>query len=436
MLRVIAIIASNPQFNSEGRCQHEKYNLAGLFAVIMIFAVSSFAGAEPKIRMAVMNVTEYAKLLKQADMIANNFIRVMAKSDAFSIVEREELELIKIRNEQKNNSSKSSDVNRAVSLAKIMNCQYFVLSSLVYDVAPIVGVRVVDAATSSIIFADIEFPDLALSEKSGYSLVISASSKLAYKFLEELTGAQSLITDIDGSEITINRGSLSGVRKGNLYLVYSGTKKKYDDIAVIRVKDVRTNFSYAELVKNAGNISVLRISDTIAPISKEEANTIIRRKKFVKSRPAGDMVADNKIQHKKSWSSYEDCLKDANQGNVYAQYNVALMYIGGWDVKRDYAKAAEWCRKAADNGYAKAQSYLGYMYAHGLGVKQNYSKAVELYRKVAEQGNDVAQNNLGYMYQHSLGVKQDYAKAAELYRKAAAQGNESAKEKLKELGAR
>ena len=397
--------------------------LSAFIAVLMIFAVSPCAGAEQKMRLAVMNVTDDSKLLKQADMIANNFIRVMAKSEAFSVVEREELELMKIK--QKINDSQLHEIRTATKLATIMSCQYFVLSSLVYNDIPIVGIRVVNSSTSEIIFAGNEFVD-----EARHTSIMDASSRLAYKFLEQLTGAKAIITDIEGSEITINRGSLSGVTKGSLYLVYSGTEKKYDDVAIIRVKDVRTSFSYAEIVRNAGKISVLRKSDTITPISKEQADTIIKRKKFLSSRPASDLVAENKNQQKISWRGYEDCLKYAEQGNAEAQYNIGLMYINGWEVKQDFAKAVEWYRKAAEQGYAAGQFTLGAMYQYGLGVKQDYKKAVELYRKAAEQGNDAGQNNLGYMYWQGLGVKQDYKKAVELFRKAAEQGNDAGQNNL------
>lgn len=394
-----------------------------LFALTLIFSVSSCAETAPKFRIAVMNATDDAKLLKQSDLVANNFIRVMAKSEAFAVVEREELEMMKIK--QKISDSQIIEMRTAAKLATIMGCQYFVLSSLVYNVVPIISIRVINAATSKIIFSDIEF-----SDESDYSSIIDASARLAYKFLEELTGTQSVISNVEGNEITINRGSLSGVRKGDLYLVYSGTKKKYDDVAIIKVKDVRMNFSYAELVKNAGKISLLRVNDTIMPVSREESNTIIRRKKFVSNRPAGELPSQPQILPAKLWQNYEECLKYAKQGNAKAQCDLGHMYLFGQEVKRDYAKAAEWYNKAAENGDFTAQFNLAMMYFKGSGVRQNYIKAAGLFHKSAEQGNIAAQNNLGGMYLHGYGVKQDYAKALELFRKAAEQGDAMAQNNL------
>ena len=396
---------------------------AVLFALIALLSLPHCADAAPKLRMAVINAVNDPKLLKQSYMVANNFIRVMAKSESFAVVEREELEMMKIK--QKISDSQIIEMKTAAKLATIMGCQYFVLSSLVYNVVPIIGIRVVNAVTSEIIFADIEF-----SDESDFSSIIDASARLAYKFLEQITGAQSVISNVEGNEITINRGSLSGVRKGDLYLVYSGTKGKYDDVAIIKVKDVRTNFSYAELVKNAGKIDMLRVNDTVMPVSKEESNTIIKRKKFVSSRPAADLTAMNKNQPAKLWRNFEECLTYAKQGNAKAQCDLGHMYLFGWEVKRDSEKAAEWYSKASENGDFTAQYNLAMIYFKGSGVRQNYIKAADLLHKSAEQGNIAAQNNLGVMYKNGLGVKQNYAKALELFRKASEQGSTQAQNNL------
>ena len=52
--------------------------------------------------------------------------------------------------------------------------------------------------------------------------------------------------------------------------------------------------------------------------------------------------------------------------------------------------AATWYRKAADQGYVFAQFNLGLMYANGQGVAKNQKEAVAWYRKAAAAGNESA----------------------------------------------
>jgi TPR repeat protein len=97
----------------------------------------------------------------------------------------------------------------------------------------------------------------------------------------------------------------------------------------------------------------------------------------------------------------------AEQGDVEAQHNLAVLFKTGKGVMKDLKKAAQWFRKAADQGLAEAQFNLGHMYDRGEGVEQNASKAVLWYKKAAEQGYALAQTNLGVMYANGEGIKQD-----------------------------
>jgi len=98
-----------------------------------------------------------------------------------------------------------------------------------------------------------------------------------------------------------------------------------------------------------------------------------------------------------------------------------------------YEKAAELYRKAADQGDVDAQYNLAVYYKNGKGVSQDHAKATEWFRKAAEQGDAEAQNMLGNSYLNGAGVKQDNSKAAEWWRKAATQGHAKAQEKLEAL---
>jgi hypothetical protein len=116
----------------------------------------------------------------------------------------------------------------------------------------------------------------------------------------------------------------------------------------------------------------------------------------------------------------------AEQGDAWAQYNLAVMYAEGEGVLEDYAEAVRLYRLAAEQGDAWAQFNLGLMYYNGHGVPKDDAEAVRLYRLAAEQGHAGAQSNLGVMYRHGYGVPQDYVQAHMWFNLAAAQGDEDA----------
>jgi TPR repeat protein len=100
-----------------------------------------------------------------------------------------------------------------------------------------------------------------------------------------------------------------------------------------------------------------------------------------------------------------------DEGNVYAQFNLGLLYSSGQGLPQDHAQALIWFRKAADQGDARAQVYLGGMYRVGRGVRQDDAQAVAWFRKAANQGNLFAQADLGEMYRDGQGVPQDFVRA-------------------------
>ena len=114
----------------------------------------------------------------------------------------------------------------------------------------------------------------------------------------------------------------------------------------------------------------------------------------------------------------------ADQGNAFAQHNLAVMYDTGEGVAKDYKKAVYWFEKAADQGVAVAQFSLGSMYNNGQGVAKNYQKAFYWYQKSANQGLVTAQYNLGRMYYKGEGVVKNYVKSYKWLILAKAQSNE------------
>ncbi len=65
----------------------------------------------------------------------------------------------------------------------------------------------------------------------------------------------------------------------------------------------------------------------------------------------------------------------ADQGDVAAQFDLAIKFSLGDGVPQDWSQAAWWFRKAADQGLAVAQGNLGGLYDRGRGVPQDNIEA-------------------------------------------------------------
>jgi TPR repeat protein len=178
---------------------------------------------------------------------------------------------------------------------------------------------------------------------------------------------------------------------------------------------------------------------------------------------------------------FEKCKFAAEKGDASAQYMLALYFIDGEIIHRDFEMAATWLRKAAAQGNADAHYLLGVMHEGGEGTpqdsqqaelhmwqaaekghteaqawidqhtgnqsssrkdqhnsdmsfnegveayeQQDYTKALKIWLPLAEQGNAQAQYRLGFMCFKGLGVPEDYEQAMAWYRMASTQGNADA----------
>lgn len=97
-------------------------------------------------------------------------------------------------------------------------------------------------------------------------------------------------------------------------------------------------------------------------------------------------------------AAFDQLRKEAEQGNVRAQFELAGAYYNGNGVARHPFEGARWLLRAAEQGYAPAQCDLGAMYVRGVGVEQSYQEALKWLRKAAEQGDALAQHSLGSIY--------------------------------------
>ena len=87
--------------------------------------------------------------------------------------------------------------------------------------------------------------------------------------------------------------------------------------------------------------------------------------------------------------------KAAQQGHLFAQFELGLMNEEGTGVPRDPGQAALWYQNAATHGHARAAFRLSYLYFAGDGVPQDSSLAAAWCRVAAEGGLPYAQHVLG-----------------------------------------
>ena len=96
--------------------------------------------------------------------------------------------------------------------------------------------------------------------------------------------------------------------------------------------------------------------------------------------------------------------------------------------------AAEWYDKAAKQGNMYAQNNLATLFLEGRGVQKSYEKAFELFTASAKQGFPYAFMGLGQMYEYGFHVKKSKDEAIKWYTKASTSGCHEAIECLEHIG--
>lgn len=108
-----------------------------------------------------------------------------------------------------------------------------------------------------------------------------------------------------------------------------------------------------------------------------------------------------------------------------ACYNIAMLYMHGEGVARDYKKAAEYLRISASQGCIEAQLYLGMAYTSGcifepdiVGISMIPSHTPEYRDNILMLDGDVPDFELDEELRYSA-VKQDGVRAFEMFKAAA-----------------
>ena len=103
--------------------------------------------------------------------------------------------------------------------------------------------------------------------------------------------------------------------------------------------------------------------------------------------------------------------KSANNGNRYAQNNLAYAYLNGNGTSVDKSKALYWFEQSGNQHFHSAALMAGKMYYYGDGTAVNYSKAARMFKDAAF--GDIPEGKYYYAmsYAYGHGVQVDSTKA-------------------------
>jgi hypothetical protein len=83
-------------------------------------------------------------------------------------------------------------------------------------------------------------------------------------------------------------------------------------------------------------------------------------------------------------SAFQSTLKAAEQGNVAAEAEIAMMYANGKGVQQNYVEAGKWWIKAAEGGDLVAARHAWNLYRNGEGVDRNAAIANQWAKSIGE----------------------------------------------------
>lgn len=102
-------------------------------------------------------------------------------------------------------------------------------------------------------------------------------------------------------------------------------------------------------------------------------------------------------KRRKAKEKFETLCKDADQGDMESQFELAEYYYTGNDkinIEQNYLEAVKWYRRAAEYGHGFSLYRLGYCYQFGYGLDKDLDKAMKCYRKALDNGYEQAKEPL------------------------------------------
>ncbi|CAD7289761.1 Secretory immunoglobulin A-binding protein EsiB [Campylobacter majalis] len=92
-------------------------------------------------------------------------------------------------------------------------------------------------------------------------------------------------------------------------------------------------------------------------------------------------------EYKKAFDLF---LRQANNQNDLAMYELGLLYLSGKGTQKDFAQAMYYFTKAAEYENTTAMIAAGQMHEFGLGVKTDTKKALKFYEFASKYGDKTA----------------------------------------------
>ncbi|BDU72832.1 tetratricopeptide repeat protein [Mesoterricola silvestris] len=124
--------------------------------------------------------------------------------------------------------------------------------------------------------------------------------------------------------------------------------------------------------------------------------------------------------------AYEWCKKAAEHNMPDAQYSLAVMYLYGSGINKDFSMAVNWFKRCANNGYGKwqtdAQAQLALIYLKGVDVKKDMPESLKWSTKAAIQGHPEACYALAMWHLRPRHTAEDQYIAKSLLEYAASKG--------------
>lgn len=122
----------------------------------------------------------------------------------------------------------------------------------------------------------------------------------------------------------------------------------------------------------------------------------------------------------KNWDEAFKLIQDAAQkGNRYGELWLGICYHDGLGVAEDHAEAVKWFKSSAEKGNKSAMYWLGSCYSSGDGVEEDYRQAFKYTKESADNGFYPAQRKVALFYENGDGVERDLKEAFRYFRMAA-----------------
>lgn len=122
-----------------------------------------------------------------------------------------------------------------------------------------------------------------------------------------------------------------------------------------------------------------------------------------------------------------DCFKiAADRGNMYAQFELARIYLNDHRVDNNYLIAAHYFGLASNQGHSDAQNSLATLYNAGTGVVQSFEMAAIFWESAASVNHPTALFRLGICYLLGTGVEANLDTAIDLFIQATNLGDPNA----------